>query len=200
MFVHTLHVVAYITCTCTYMYIHVRVLACCGFDFMYVHVHASFFCTSFLLETILGMCCHADVRTLYLPSSVPLSSPPPLSPSPPLSIPPSHPPPSLPPSLPAALSQAGQQMEDSVVAAYCALVLGLLTKHNLVSSRVVRVSKCSSTRDMNAQPERTSAVFRSRHKDRQSGTVSVGTYMYVHVHRCHRHGRALAVPTDCASH
>ena len=37
------------------------------------------------------------------------------------------------PSLPAALSQAGQQMEDSVVAAYCALVLGLLAKHNLVS-------------------------------------------------------------------
>ena len=34
---------------------------------------------------------------------------------------------------PAALTQAGQQMEDSVVAAYCALVLGLLAKHNLVS-------------------------------------------------------------------
>ena len=41
-------------------------------------------------------------------------------------------PPSLPPS-PPDLSQAGQEMEDSVVAAYYVLVLGLLAKHNLVS-------------------------------------------------------------------
>jgi len=47
---------------------------------------------------------------------------------------------------PTALNQAGQHMEDSIVASYTALLLGILAKHNQVSAIHFNSRDATSTR------------------------------------------------------